>query len=78
MQEYITVLDVPMIMSVIAKFCEGGKAVEIEVKKKVWKACTVKLVGKGVLEREFQIQLTLGKVNNATIVTLDYGGEIRI
>jgi len=67
-----------MIMSMIRKFCEGRKVAEIEVMRKVWKVCTVKLVGKGVLKREFQIQLTSGKVNTATMVTFDCEGEIRI
>jgi hypothetical protein len=54
---YILALDVPRIMLKITRSCGGGKVIEIEVMRKEWMVCIVRLVGEGVLEREFQIQL---------------------
>ena len=56
MPGYTTAQDVPMIMSTITRSCGGGKVIGIEVMKKKWMEYIVKLVGEGVLEREFQIQ----------------------
>ena len=69
MRGYIKVQDVPTIMSMITRSCGGGKVIGIEVMRKERMVCIVRLVDEGVLEREFQIQLTRGKVDIATAIT---------